>query len=45
MALESKLNFLFEMEIERAHRTWKGDRRSSVDNASAACPRSVIIAW
>ena len=48
MALESKLNFLFEMEIERAHRTWKGDRRSSDDNASATCPRSVIcrlVSW
>ena len=38
MALESRLNFLFEMEIERAHRTWKGDRRSSDDNAWATCP-------
>ena len=38
VALESKLNLPFKVEIERAHRTGKVNRRS-YDNASSTRPR------
>ena len=41
VALESKLNLPFKVEIERAHRTGKVNRRSD-DNASSTRPRTVI---
>ena len=47
VALESKLNLPFKVEIERAHRTGKVNRRSD-DNASSTRPRTVIcrlVSW
>ena len=47
MARESKLNLPFKVEIERAHRTGKVNRRSD-DNASSMRPRTVIcclVSW
>ena len=47
VALESKLNLPFKVEIERAHRTSKVNRRSD-DNASSTRPRTVIcrlVSW
>jgi len=48
MALESKLNLPFQVEIKSAHRTGKGNCRSSDDNASATRPRTIIcrlVSW
>ena len=42
MALESKLNLPFQVEIKHAHRTGKGNCRSSDDNTSATRPRMII---
>ena len=47
VALESKLNLPFKVEIERAHRTGKVNRRSN-DNALFTRPRTVIcrlVSW
>ena len=47
VALESKLNLPFKVEIERAHRTGKVNRRSD-DNASSTRPRTVncrLVSW
>ena len=47
VALESKLNLPFKVEIEQAHRTGKVNRRSD-DNASSTRPRTVIcrlVSW
>ena len=41
MALESKLNPSFEVQIERAHRTGKANRRQA-GNASSKRPRTMI---
>ena len=46
-ALQSMLNLPFKVEIERAHRTGKVNRRSD-DNASSTRPRTVIcrlVSW
>ena len=47
VALESKLNLLFKVKIERAHRTGKVNRQSD-DNASSTRPRTVtcrLVSW
>ena len=48
MALESKLNLPFQVEIKRAYGTGKGNRRSSDENASVMCPHMIIcclVSW
>ena len=48
MALESKLNLPLHVETKRAHCTGKGNCRSSDDNSSAKCPRTIIyrlVSW
>ncbi|CAH3018790.1 unnamed protein product, partial [Porites evermanni] len=47
VALQFMLNLPFKVEIERAHRTGKVNRRSD-DNASSTRPRTVIcrlVSW